>query len=83
MVLTFFFLHYTKKFTNKYLSLLRPKNSLRVNVQKETCYSKQENPIVSLLTSVSVKHPITAMAFASHAVSKSVADFELHLFSKS
>ena len=36
-----------------------------------------------LLTSVSDKHPITAMAFASHAVSKSDVDFELHLFNKS
>lgn len=36
-----------------------------------------------LLTSVSDKHPMTAMAFASHAVSKSDVDFELHLFNKS
>lgn len=49
----------------------------RCNVQKENLYGHY------LLTSVSDKHPITAMAFASHAVSKSDVDFELHLFNKS
>lgn len=45
---------------------------------------EKENPRGHyLLTSVSDKHPMTAMAFASHAVSKSDVDFELHLFNKS
>ena len=35
------------------------------------------------LTSVSERQPMTAMAFASHAVSKSDVDLELHLFNKS
>lgn len=48
MVLSFCFYILQKNFTNKYLSLLWPKNSLRVNVQKEPCYSKQENPTVSV-----------------------------------
>ena len=47
------------------------------NTQKKNLYDHY------LLTSVSDKHPITAMAFASQAVSKSEVTFELHLFSKS
>ena len=47
------------------------------NAQKKNLYDHYS------LTSVSDKHPITAMAFASQAVSKSEVNFELHLFSKS
>lgn len=66
--------------SEKYLLLLWPEKK----TFKKGCNAQKKNIHDDyLLTSVSDKHPITAMAFASQAVSKSEVNFELHLFSKS
>ena len=79
-----YFLHSMKNFPNQYISFLWPENRFKSQRSKGNSLPKTENASSwGLLTSVSDKHLITAMAFASHAVSKRVIDFELHLFSKS